>query len=151
MWRGLDEQIFRDSAEKRVHSKITLEKDLFRTLWKCKCEKKRGAETPVSPTRCCCTCPHCRSCCPPWPGGRRWHCSPRRWGARLPSQTPAGSGRPEHCGFPPHCSPTVKRKQQEEQTEQTQTDNQNPHKETGHNTTGSFSDRHPVLESHSFP
>lgn len=69
---------------------------------------RRGAEKTGSPTRCCRRCPRCRSCCPPWPGGRRWHCWLRRWAARLPSPTPAAWGRPEHCGFPPHCSPTAK-------------------------------------------
>lgn len=76
-----------------------------------------------SPTRCCRSCLHYRSCCPPWLGGRRWHCLLRRWAAQLPSLTPAEWGHLEHYGYPPHCSPTAGRKKQAEQTQQTQTNN----------------------------
>lgn len=106
---------------------------------------REGAEK-TSPTRCQ-QCLHYRSRCPSWLEGRRWHCLLRRWAAHLPSQTPAGSGRPERCSFPPHCSPTAGRKKHKEQTQQTQTNSHDTHKRTGP-TTGSFYwDWHPVRET----
>lgn len=81
-------------------------------------------EGTESPTHCGRIGPRDSSRCPPWWWGRRWHCWARRWAGQLPSRTPAGWGRLERCGFPPHCSPTAGRKRRGEHTQQTQTSKQ---------------------------